>query len=153
SPMDQNVFSGLLTAYFVVTALTTVRPPSPGTRRLDVTLLAVAVGVALVDFARGVKAWNSPRHVLEGVPFPMFFIVGGVLALRAAGAGRVLPSGSLRGSRRLFRHLWRMCLSLFMAGGSFFPSRRRVGKILPEPFTAAPMRALPILLVLGAMLY
>ncbi len=46
-----------------------------------------------------------------------------------------------------------MCLALFVAAGSFFSIRERVAKILPEPFTTAPMRALPILLVFGAMFY
>ena len=32
SPTDANVFAGFMTAYFVVTALTTVRPVSPWTR-------------------------------------------------------------------------------------------------------------------------
>lgn len=54
---------------------------------------------------------------------------------------------------RLARHLWRMCFALFIAAGSFFSIRERVAKILPEPFTTAPMRALPILLVFGAMFY
>ncbi len=31
--------------------------------------------------------------------------------------------------------------------------RERVAKILPEPFTTAPMRALPILLLFDAMFY
>jgi Ser/Thr protein kinase RdoA (MazF antagonist) len=42
---------------------------------------------------------------------------------------------------------------LFIAAGSFFSVRERVAKILPEPFTTGPMRALPILLLFGAMLY
>ena len=46
-----------------------------------------------------------------------------------------------------------MCFALFIAAGSFFSIRERVAKILPEPFTTAPMRALPILLVFGAMFY
>ena len=46
-----------------------------------------------------------------------------------------------------------MCFALFIAAGSFFSIRERVAKILPEPFTIAPMRALPILLVFGAMFY
>jgi hypothetical protein len=41
-----------------------------------------------------------------------------------------------------------MCFALFIAAGSFFPIRARVAKILPEPFTTASMRALPILLLL-----
>jgi hypothetical protein len=58
-----------------------------------------------------------------------------------------------RGGPRLARHLWRMCFALFIAAGSFFSVRERVAKILPGPFTTAPMRALPILLLFGAMFY
>jgi nitrate/nitrite transporter NarK len=58
-----------------------------------------------------------------------------------------------RGGPRLARHLWRMCFALFIAAGSFFSIRARVAKILPQPFTTAPMRALPILLVFVAMFY
>jgi len=46
-----------------------------------------------------------------------------------------------------------MCFALFIAAGSFFSVRERVAKILPEPFTTAPMRVLPILLLFGAMFY
>jgi hypothetical protein len=45
------------------------------------------------------------------------------------------------------------CFALFIAAGSFFSVRERVAQILPEPFTTAPKRALPILLVFGAMFY
>ena len=46
-----------------------------------------------------------------------------------------------------------MCVALFIAAGSFFSIRERVAAVLPEPFTTGPMRALPILLVFGAMFY
>ncbi len=75
-----NVGGGLMTVYFVGTALTTVRPVSAWTRTFNVA-------------------------------------------------------------------------ALFIAAGSFFSIRERVAKILPEPLTTAPMRALPILLVFGAMFY
>ncbi|HEX8673831.1 MAG TPA: DUF2306 domain-containing protein, partial [Longimicrobium sp.] len=42
-PTDGNVMAGLMTAYFVGTALTTVRPPSPWTRRINGAALTVAV--------------------------------------------------------------------------------------------------------------
>ena len=61
--------------------------------------------------------------------------------------------GLPRGGPRLARHLWRTCFALFIAAGSFFSIRERVAKILPEPFATAPMRALPILLLFGAMFY
>jgi hypothetical protein len=151
SPTDGNVFAGLMTAYFVGTALTTVRPVSPWTRRINVAALTVAVGLALVDIVGGVKAFNSPRGSLNGVPFLMLFFLATVMILAAAGDVHIMRFGVPRGGPRLARHLWRMCFALFIAAGSFFSIRERVAKILPEPFTTAPMRALPILLLSGAM--
>jgi uncharacterized membrane protein len=153
SPTDSNVFGGLMTAYFVGTALTTVRPVSRWTRRVNVAALTVAVGLACVDILFGVKAFNSPRGVLNGAPFPMLFFIATVMALAAAGDVRVMRLGLPRGGPRLARHLWRMCFALFIAAGSFFSIRARVAKILPEPFTTGPMRALPILLLFGTMFY
>jgi len=152
-PTDSNVFGGLMAAYFVITALTTVRPVSRWTRYINVVALTVAVGLAILDVLGGVKAFNSPRGVLNGVPFFMLFFIATVMILAAAGDVRILRFGLPRGGRRLARHLWRMCFALFIAAGSFFSIRERVAKILPEPFPTAPMRALPILLVFGAMFY
>ena len=148
-----NVLGGFMTVYFVGTALTTVRPVSSWTRLINAAALTLAVGLALVDIVLGVTAFNSPRGFLNGVPFVMFFFIATVLFLAAAGDVRIMRFGVPRGGPRLARHLWRMCFALFIAAGSFFSIRERVAKILPEPFTTAPMRALPILLVFGAMFY
>jgi len=148
-----NVLGGLMPVYFVGTALTTVRTVSPWTRRINVAALTVAVGLALVDIVGGVKAFNSPRGFLNGVPFLMFFFLAAVMILAATGDVRIMRFGMPRGGPRLARHLWRMCFGLFIAAGSFFSIRERVAKILPVPFTTAPMRALPILLLFGAMFY
>jgi hypothetical protein len=83
----------------------------------------------------------------------MHFFLATIFILAAAGDVRIMRLGMPRGGPRLARHLWRMCFALFIAAGSFFSIRERVATILPEPFTTAPMRALPILLVFGAMFY
>ena len=157
SPSAGNVFTALMTVYFVGTALTTVRPASPWTRGIDVAALAVAVGLALLAIAGGVQGVNSPGLSPGGVPFRtigvMSFILAAVLLLAAAGDVRIMRSSMPRGGPRLARHLWRMCFALFIAAGSFFSIRERVAKILPEPFTTGPMRALPILLLFVAMFY
>src|SRR3989442_12164514 len=85
SPTDGNVFGGLMTVYFVGTTLTTVRPVSAWTRRSNVAALTVAVGLALVDIAGGVKAFNRPRGLLNGVPFVMPFFIAGAIILAAPG--------------------------------------------------------------------
>jgi hypothetical protein len=157
SPTDGNLVAGLMTAYFVGTALTTVRPVSPWTRRIDAAALTVIVVVALGSIVSGVKAVNNPGLSPGGVPFRtigvMSFVLATVMSLAAAGDIRILRSGMPRGGPRLARHLWRMCFALFIAAGSFFSIRERVAKILPEPFTSGQMRALPILLLFGAMFY
>src|SRR5215212_9257882 len=157
SPTDGNVFTGLMTAYFVGTALTTVRPVSPWTRRINAAALTVVVGLALVSIVGGVQALNNPGLSPGGVPFRtigvMSFVLATVMTLAAAGDVRVMRSGMPRGGPRLARHLWRMCFALFIAAGSFFSIRERVAKILPEPFTTGRMRALPILLLFAAMFY
>ena len=153
SPTDPQVRTGFLTAYFVVTALTTVRPVSRWTRGINVAALTVALVLALFAIVGGVRIFNLPGRTYEGIPFFVPLFIATVLILAAAGDVRVMRSGMLRGGPRLARHLWRMCFALFIAAGSFFSIRERVAKILPEPFTSGQMRALPILLLFGAMFY
>ena len=148
-----NGLGGLMTIYFVVTALTTVRPESAATRWINVAGLALAAGLALVDIAFGVVAWSSPRRSLDGVPFLMLFFIAALMIVAASGDVRIMRFGVPRGGPRLARHLWRMCFALFIAAGSFFSIRERVEKILPEALASGPMRALPILLIFGAMFY
>ena len=157
SPTDGNVIAGLLTIYFVGTALTTVRPSSAWTTRINATALVIAATLALLAFGGGVKNVNNPLLSPGGVPYRtigmMSLILAVVLVFAAAGDVRVMRFGMPRGGPRLARHLWRMCFALFIAAGSFFSIRERVATILPDPSTTGPVRALPIVLLFGAMLY
>jgi hypothetical protein len=154
---DGNVLAAVLTAYFVGTALTTVRPVSSWTRRINGVALTVAVVLAAGCVFNGATMINTPGRDLNGVPNQtagtMSLIIGVLLVMAVAGDVRIMRFGMPRGGPRLARHLWRMCFALFIAAGSFFSLRERVAQILPEPFTTGPMRALPILLVFGAMFY
>lgn len=156
SPADKspgNMAAAFLTLYFVGTALTTVRPPGPWTMRVNVAALPVAIGLGILGLMDGIRAFNTPRGVLNGVPFFMHFFLATILLLAATGDIRQMWSGPLRGTARLRRHLWRMCFALFVAAGSFFSIRERVAAVLPQPFTTPAMRVLPILLIFGSMFY
>jgi len=157
SATDGNVFAGFIVAYFVITALTTVRPASPWTRVMNGVALTFGLGLAVVCLVGGVKGVNNPGLSPGGVPFRtigvMSFVLATVLLLGAIGDVRIMRFGPIHGAPRLARHLWRMCFALFIAAGSFFSIRERVATILPEPFTTAPMRALPILLLFSVMFY
>lgn len=152
-----NVFAGVLTAYFVGTALTTVRPVSPWTRIINAAALTVAAVLAVGCVFGGVRLINTPGLDSGGVSFRtvgvMSLIIAALLTMAVVGDVRTMRLGMPRGRPRLARHLWRMCFALFIAAGSFFSVSERVAKILPEPFTTGQMRLLPIVLLFGTMFY
>ena len=150
---NPNVLGGLMSCYFVITALTTVRVASVTTWWLDRAALLLAIALSPIFVVLGMQALASPEGAINGVPFFMQFFLATVIALAAAGDVRSIRLGLLRPVPRIQRHLWRMCFALFIAAGSFFSIRARVAKILPEPFTTPTMRFLPVILVFVAMFY
>jgi hypothetical protein len=148
-----NIPVGLLTAYLVITGLTTARPPSAGSRWLDLGLMLVALAVGLGLFTFGVVAFESPKGKLNGIPFVPFFIFGSIALLSSVGDLRLIRSGgvqAIRGAPRLVRHLWRMCTALLIAAFSFFLGQAQV---IPKPIRIPALLAIPPLAVFVAMLY
>jgi hypothetical protein len=150
---NANVLGGFMCVYFVVTALTAVRPVTTWCTRINVAAAVVAMALAAIEISTGMSALRRPHASINGVPAAMLFFLATVLLVSFAGDVRVIRSGPLRGAPRLARHLWRMCFALFIAAGSFFSIRARVAKILPPPFTTPAMRMLPIVLVFAAMFF
>ena len=84
---------------------------------------------------------------MPAFPFAMFAAIG---ALGVAGDVRALRAGPPRGAPRLARHLWRMCVALFIAAISFSVQAARM---LPERARVPGVTALPVLVVLVTMFY
>ena len=61
----------------------------------------------------------------------------------------MIRAGGLRGAPRLTRHLWRMCLALFIATASFFLG---TGRRIPESLHIRAFRLIP-LVVLATMVF
>ncbi len=144
-----NVPAALLTAYLVITALTTVRPPIAGADRLNVggMLVALAVGVVSLTFGLEALANGGTRNGMPTFPFFMFGVVG---LLASAGDLRMIRTGALRGAPRLVRHLWRMSFALFIAALSFFIGQ---ADVFPKALRVPPLLVLPVLAVLVTMVY
>jgi uncharacterized membrane protein len=144
-----NVPAALLSAYLVVTGLTTVRPIARRPRALLVAgmLVAFAVGSTALAFGMEAIANGGTRDGMPAFPFLMFAAVG---LLGAGGDLRVLRAGEPHGVGRLARHLWRMCFALFIAALSFFIGQ---ADVIPEPWRIRPLLALPVLTVLVVMVY
>ena len=145
-----NIPVGVLTAYMVFTAMTTVRPLPAASRWLNLAgmLVALTLGLTLLTFA--LEALVSADGTSHGLPAFPFFLFGTIGLLASAGDVRMMRSGSLQGASRLVRHLWRMCLALALATFAFVP---RLGRRIPEPYRNTALLSLPVVVVLLTMVY
>ena len=148
-----NIPAGLITSYFVITSLVTVRPPDAGAKRwrwfeIGAMLVALAVGLTMLTFGLEAIANGGKRNGFPAFPFFMFAMFG---LLGAGGDLRVMRSGAPKGASRLARHLWRMSMALFIAALSFSV---QMAKLLSKHVhVPGILVALPMLLVLATMLY
>jgi hypothetical protein len=137
-----QIFAGLLAAYMVFSAMTTVKPMPGIGRPFDIVLMIAALGYGVASLYGGTIEWLDPTVEVVGRPRVVPpLVIGAVMLLAGFGDFRAIRAGGLRGSRRLARHLWRMCFGLFIATGSFFLGQM---KFIPEP-----VRIVPLLLVLA----
>jgi uncharacterized membrane protein len=104
-----NVVAGLATFYFVMTALMTVRR-NHQLGPID-TFAAIA---AFVICLMGIRAGMSGRGESPSFVFALIIFLAGV------GDLRMIRAGGIRGQQRITRHLWRMCVAMVVASGSFF---------------------------------
>jgi uncharacterized membrane protein len=140
-----NVVAGLLTFYFVTTALLTVRNRSQASLWIDRAAVMFVTTVSVLALATGFELASRGRP--EAAPSFMFGIVG---MLAAAGDIRMVRAGGIQGTRRIARHLWRMCFAMWVAAASFFwgPPNR-----VPEMIRIPALQAVAVLLPIFAMLY
>jgi hypothetical protein len=139
-----NLTAGVLTFYFVVTGMLTVRR-APTPNWMHATGAALAVSVGLLAFRTGYVMALRGRP--EAAPL---FIFGIVALLGAAGDTRMIRSGGIEGRPRLKRHLWRMCFAMWVAAASFFwgPPNR-----VPELIRYPLLFPIPVLAPIAVMLY
>lgn len=120
-----NTAMGVLACYLVVTAWLTARRNSEASAIFDwgALLIPIAAGATLIAFGVAVATRMVERH---GYPAAVYLVFGCAALLFAVGDVRVLTGGSLFGTRRIARHLSRMCFSLFIAAASLFEGQSQV---------------------------
>ena len=133
--------AGAVMAYFVITAYLTVRPLAGIGRWVNVSFMFLAAIFSIGGFITGFTALDMPGNQLDGAPAGMLFFLATINGLAAIGDARMIRAGGIQGSRRVARHLWRMCFGLFIASGSFFIGQM---KFIPEP-----IRNVPLLIIIG----
>jgi uncharacterized membrane protein len=148
-PNRGNVMGGLLTFYMVSTAILTTRRTVDRVKWLDGAALLVGLLTSTAGLTFGLSAMRSATGALDGYSPPLYFVFGGVAFLASLGDVRMFVQG-VPGKRRIVRHLWRMCLAMFIATASFFLGQ---AKVMPEAIRIVPMLAAPVLVVVIVMVY
>lgn len=145
-----NFIAGIMALYLLISGTVAARrrnakAGAPEVIGLIVALSITAAGVMLMQMGAA-----SPSGTVDGSPpqaFLLFTIAG---AFAAAGELNVLVRGQLSNVARIARHLWRMCLSLFIASGSFFLGQQQV---FPESLQGSALLSVLALAPLPVMLF
>jgi hypothetical protein len=150
TPVKGNVMGGMVTFYLVLTAWATAWRPPRRTGRIEIAAALVGLTAAAVGLTWGIAASLRPTHALDGYRPTLYFVFAGVTLLATLGDVRTIARGGLAGAARTTRHLWRMCVAMFIATGSFFLGQ---AKLFPPGVRASGVLRVPVLLVVGALLY
>jgi len=149
-PNAGNVMGGLLASYLTLTGWTTVWREPRRTGRLEIAGALLGAFTAIAGFRWGVEAVAGTRQMLDGYPYQLYFAFGGAALIGAALDARMIARGGCGGAQRTSRHLTRMCLAMYMATASFFLGQ---AKLFPVAVRESGVLTVPVVLVIGAMLY
>ena len=149
-PEPANVAAGIMTFYLVATSWLTIRRKDGGIGRLDFVSFGVALTVAVVTTFLVLRAANSHLRSLGGQPLQIFYAFALVAGFAAALDLKVILRGGISGAPRIARHLWRMCVALTTASGSFFLGQQ---KFLPAALHGSPLLLVPVLAPLVLMVF
>ncbi len=149
-PREQapNTLAGVITFYLVATGWATVKRGEGEIGRFEVGAFLLAFAAAA---GGAVWVWVN-AHTAGGVQGPKavaILVFAAVAALAATCDLRVILRGGVSGASRIARHLWRMCVALFIAAGSFAGQP----KAIPEFLRGSPILFLPMIAVLGLMIF
>jgi hypothetical protein len=144
-----NIFAGAFTFYLVLSSWLAVRRP-PATfgwvERIGALIPLVMAAVCIIDAVRVLTLPGGPPADLPPGDRPPVLLILGFISLLAAGLDvRVMLKGGLSGAARIARHLWRMCLAMFIATGSF-------GAQVPVMLKRIDAPSPPLLVIFGPAL-
>jgi uncharacterized membrane protein len=149
-PNSINSIASLLTFYLVLTAWWTARHREARTTLFDYAASFFVVVVAIGAFSFGFEAAASKTRSLDRMPAPAYFVFATIALLHVIGDVRMLARGGVAGTRRIARHLSRMCTALLITTLSLYPGQ---AKIFSPAWKRSPFIFAPHLFLIGAMIY
>jgi hypothetical protein len=152
-----NLFIGIFAFYLVATAWMTVRRKEGRIGLFEKFALFLAFclcapfAILAFQLATGLTPSFKTAVPFEGPVLVAIYSFTAVLAIAVIGDARVVLAGGISGAPRVARHLWRMCLGLTLAAGSFFTNA--LPRLLPGPVHVTPIFFLPQLLCLAFLAF
>ena len=144
-----NVIGGAMTCYLVTTAWSTARLRDRKPGALDWMGMLFALAVATLNLLGGVQAALNPETKPAGAPIPAYFISALIALLCAGGDLRLILRGGITGTKRVVRHLWRMCFAWFVASGSIFLARPHLFPVfMRKTYVLVALGFLPLILMI-----
>lgn len=153
-----NLAASALTLYLVVTAWSIVKARAGTVTLVERWAPFAAAAIALGALSVGILTAAAPGLIHEGdanapTGFVIFMVFAAIGALAAGADLWTLRRGGLSGAARISRHLWRMCLGLFVALGSFSAQAPLLAKRLELPAPPGLATFGPALAVLVLMAF
>jgi hypothetical protein len=142
---EMNIVTALVTCYLVVTGMATVTPRAAWSSRFDrgAMILAFALVAGCVVLAANSIGKGGAR---AGMAYPLVMF-GGISLAAAIGDRRVVRNGPLKGAARLQRHLWRVCVALFISALALISGR------LPASLRVPALNAAGVIVPVAAIFY
>lgn len=149
-PVRVSVVAGMLTFYLVLTSLLTVRRIANNNRPIEIAAMSLGFVTSMLGMIFGAMALQTANGALDRYPAAIYFVFGSIALIGATLDARMLLANGINGKHRIARHLWRMCFAMYMATSAFFLGQ---AKLFPEIFRNGWLLAVPVLMVVLAMLY
>lgn len=145
-----NTVAGVLALYLLVSSWVTAKRGDSSIGKFEVAGFIIAILAAMAGMLFMYQAARDPTGTIDGSPPQAFVVFASVGTIAAAGDLNAILRHGLSGPARIARHLWRMCVALFIATGSFFLGQQQV---FPESLRGSPVLFVPVLLPLLFLIF
>lgn len=142
-----NVIIGIFAFYLVATGWVAATRQNGAIGNFERIALLVGAGLCApfallsLQLAMGLPVFLHSAMEFKGPIVIAVYVFTTVLAFAVIGDARVVLARRHRGTARIGRHLWRMCLGLSLAAGSGFTNG--LARLLPGPYHVPPLFFVP----------
>ncbi len=146
----ESIISGFIVSYLVITSWSTLLRSPGKTGIFEKLALISTLFIASTACYFGIIIINGAEFPNSDFSAGFYFFQMSLALFFAALDIRVLLNGGISGSRRIARHIWRMCFALFIASAAIFLGNPQV---FPESIRGSFVLAIPTSVIIALSAY